>query len=158
LLDGGFASATFLRDFIGVNTNQNSGIETHRFVAFTLEGHNPGKKRLGREDYLREALALGLGGVHTANRWTEKHLPKLGVKQMGSDFSSEPITTLATQDVEDQAYLLASVHATLQELVPGYHPNQGDQFEALNSPQGLMIATNLDFVAINREYHKVVPV
>src|SRR5262249_27494211 len=29
---------------------------------------------------------------------------------------------------------------------------------ALNSPQGLVIGTNLDFAAINRAYHTVVPV
>jgi hypothetical protein len=66
------------------------------------------------------------------------------------------ITDLAREDIADKKFAHSAATAILRNLVPDYNPPADLRFEIFDTGQGYAVDTNIDFVELNKKYHRYV--
>lgn len=67
---------------------------------------------------------------------------------------SAGISSLARLDLDDRQYVQFAIGDVLHSMMPGYALPSGWNFTVNRTAQGLVVHTNLNLVALNREYEK----
>ncbi len=159
LLDGGFCSASFMRDNSGVHTQQitGTGLSDHGFVSFELRSSDGKKKGLSNKEHIIDAL-LRAKNTEIPRGKIERLSERINVRST-KDLSIDSIGPLqsARKDLDDIEYLRTTVEKLLSIWVPEYELSPRDFIKVESRGERFLINTNLDFDRLNSFYHQRIP-
>jgi hypothetical protein len=118
------------------------------------------KKRLsGRED-IDLIMERSFGKSRETKRFVRDLLDLIAVKKSTKSLTpnNEGITKVAEADLADHSFVDASMRDILQTLLPGFAPPPGWYFRAIPTDNGFYIDSNYNFLQLNHQYHKTVPI
>jgi hypothetical protein len=85
-------------------------------------------------------------------------LDRVSVKaQIEVEGEARGLPGLAERDLEDPQYVKIAIGRLISVLVPSYALPPTYEFRIISGDDGFFIATDLDFAAINANYHKSIP-
>lgn len=153
LLDNKFATAAFYRDTLGVHTKN----VVHDFICFELAGTKEEGLFKTKKDKVHHIFERALGESFATKKAANKFIRSVPLKKLSTGFNHEKgIPGLARQDLDDPDYVWEAIDTALKALVPTVRLHQLWHFTIHRIDDGFVIDTNLDFDAINSEYHKYV--
>ena len=157
LIENKFVKATYYKSTLGTHSSSESGVTVHDYVAIQLAGHQ-NKPKFKKGDVIRYAFERALGSSQDVRRAAKKFIAKVPSRSLASGFGHDSgVPGLARDDLEDSQYLHSAVEATLGAMTPNYALPSRWKFRVIRLENGFVIDSDLDFEAINLEYHKTVP-
>lgn len=150
LLDRPEVSAVYCEETLGTHTEQIGGFAVHKYVAFTLAGHESvGDLKTPEERLSYELQRLPLEKKVAAN-FAKQFLRRIPVRKYSSDyFAKADIPLLAKQDLVDQSFSRRAVRQLLALSPGGYDPGEALKFDVFDTDVGINIFHNIDLQAIN---------
>lgn len=156
LIANKFLKVTYSLSQSGVRTERSGPFEVHDFVEFQLGGTKPktptatNQIKLIYDRVLPDHPRRG----YFANKLIDasEKLPGLGDASKGSNASA-----LARASILDDQFLNRATRVLLQTLLPNLSLPGALSAKAFQVHGGYAFDSNLNFEAINREYHKIVP-
>jgi len=154
LLDNKFATGVFYRNSPGVHTKN----AVHDFIAYELAGTQGKGTFKTKKERMQHIFERALGKSFATKKAANKFMRSVPMKSISTGFNHEKgIPGLARQDLDDPNYVREAIDAALKELVPTFKLRESWHFTVHKIDGGFVIDTDLDFDAINSEYHKYVP-
>jgi hypothetical protein len=127
------------------------------FVAMTFEGRDPQRKLDHREE-IEEVLARTLGRSEATRKLTKSICDRVALHRFKNVQGGENIIVeLTKRDVAEPGFAQSAAKAVLQNFLPIEHVPKNFKFELVNTGDGYLVDTDLDFKAINEVYHRFVP-
>lgn len=160
LLEERRLKATFFADNLGTVTNTNGlGIAYHNFSAFTISGNKDGSK-ISPRDWAVRQIETTLGKSLETKRFAKNFLAQVPIGFFEKPGQNDKgLCATAREDLKDRSYVTEAAKIILQRNVPTYHLPGNFRFGTFTMPDGsFVVDTNLDYGAINAEYHKTVPI
>ena len=156
LFDRNAIQLSYLREAFSVHT---SGIpQVHDLGAVQLYSTGVGEKKLNYRDEIELALERERGKSAGTRRLARMIGDRVKLHRLRFEEPNESIPDLARRDLRDATFVKQAIVAVLNRLVPSYKLPQF-HFRLLNvEAGGYVVDTNLDFDAINRVYHRNIPV
>lgn len=156
LLDNKFATVTLHRDSLGVHTIPGGPI-VHNFIAYELAGTSEKGRFKTKKDRIQHIFERALGKSFATKKAANRFMRSVSLKKISTGFNHDNgIPGLAREDLDDPAYVRKAIDTLLKELVPTLQLSESWYFTIHKVSNGFVIDTNLDFDAINSEYHKYV--
>lgn len=152
--------ATFYADNLGTITNTtNLGIKYHNFSAFSISGNVDGSK-ISPRDWAVRQIEVTLGKSRETKQFAKRFLAQVPIEFFEKpEPNAQGLCATAREDLNDQFYVREAAKIILQQNIPTYPLSGNFRFGTLAMPDGsFVVDTNLDYVAINAEYHKTVPI
>lgn len=154
LLDNKFATGAFHRETLGVHTRN----AVHDFIGFELAGTQEKGIFKNKKEKVQHIFERALGKSFATQKAANNFLRSVSYEKISTGFNHEKgIPGLARQDLDDPNYLREAIDTALKELVPTLKLRQPWHFTIHKFDNGFVVDTDLDFDAINSEYHKSVP-
>ncbi|MGR3344446.1 MAG: hypothetical protein ACU0DI_14700 [Paracoccaceae bacterium] len=150
---------SLLKDSLGV-TSTKSGLIVHDFVQFSMAGtdQEQAARGMSKDERLAIIYERSLGksfDFRKAALAIQTHIEDTSLA-LGSA-NQDGITDAARDELGNPTYIKKSIEIALRGLVPGYEVNNSFKFDTLRLTKGFAVDTDLDFAAINRQYHTQVP-
>ena len=144
-------SAVYCEETLGTITDSAGVSQYHKYVAFTLAGHESvGQLKSPEERLLYDLERQGLS-KRDARQFSMAFLKLVPVRRFsGNHFLEGGITHAAMNDLLDSQYLLQAIRKALSVLPGGYLIGDDLKFEVISTHLGCFIFTNIDFESINR--------
>jgi hypothetical protein len=154
LIDDGFATATFVRDTLGTQTDNSHFVPAHRFIEFHFMG-TPQKPKLSREDRIYEIFERAIGPGWKTKRLAKRFASKIPIRPLseGSGHQSG-VPGLAHDDLLQRDFVRKVAGIALKNWVPEYAPPDGWEFSIARGKEDFVVLTNLDFAAINAKFQE----
>jgi hypothetical protein len=144
----GNLSLTFDRNQYGIASVSNP-FRTHSFTAFSLAKLANGRPINSAADEIENGVYREFGkSPHTKN-FVKVISDRVNVRDLMAQISDQ-----AFKDSLDQEFLKNAARAWLEVMVPEYQPPTPLEIETMDTGQGLVFASNLNFEEINKFYHR----
>jgi hypothetical protein len=136
--------------------SSTGGLRSYNFAIFEVGGI--GKAKLSKQEELEQALERSLGRSVITRKRINRIISSMSFPRVEDDMTPDQLTQSARGDLDDHAFVQNAVNEALEALVPNYPTPRNWHFRVLKFNDGsFAVDTNLDFAAINREYHKTIP-
>lgn len=156
LVDNNYVDITYFNQGLGVRSTQTAPF-IHSFCSYSFAGTNEGGIFKNKNEKFQNIFERALGKSVTTKKAAGKLLTSISEDDYSSKYEhDEGIAGLANEDLSDQAYIRNAIKIALNELVPNYKLPPSWLFNIYKVSDGFAIDSDLDFVEINSEYHKLV--
>lgn len=145
LIDEEILNLVYLESFLGVRTDTINGTECHEVVKFSSPQHK-------FDDELSKICIEVTGKSGEARRQALKIQDKIHVSQY-----DHIILEGARQSILDPHYVESAAKIIIKELVPEFEYVSAIRFSTAKTSEKILVDTNIDFVEVNKLYHKKVP-
>ncbi len=145
LIDEEILNLVYLESFLGVRTDTINGTECHEVVKFSSPQHK-------FDDELSKICIEVTGKSGEARRQALKIQDKIHVSQ-----HDHIILEGARQSILDSHYVESAAKIIIKELVPEFEYVSAIRFSTAKTSEKILVDTNIDFVEVNKLYHKKVP-
>ncbi|WP_457492218.1 hypothetical protein [Tardiphaga sp. P5_C7] len=146
---------SFWNENFGVISSSNNGLRAHNFGVF--EVGKGGKNK--RAETVEEIIERALGKAAATKKRVKSIMSHLSFARIEDTMSPADFTEGARMDLNDPRFVQSALNETLVNLVPQFVRPRDLHFDVLRLSDGsFALSTNLDFAAVNLEYHKAVPV
>jgi hypothetical protein len=157
LIDRPEVRISFLRQNFCTVGNGPPGLRVYGY-GIVQAGGTTKRSKLSKQEELEQILERSLGRSKVTRRRIARLMSATSFPRIEDDMPPDQLTRGAAADLDDEAFVKTAVGATLQLLVPNYSLRPNWDFRILKFKDGsFTVDTNLDFIAINAEYHKAVP-
>jgi len=144
------------QNFGTIGTGQ-PGLRSYNYAIFQLGGAAK-KKKLSKQEEMEQILERSLGRSKITRKRIARVMSTTSFPRVEDDMPPDQLTRGASGDLDDETFVEAAIGSALRALVPGYALQRSWHFRVLKFNDGsFTVDTNLDFDAINIEYHKTVP-
>ena len=130
---------------IGIITRTENNTQFHDMGEFSSPQH-------AYQDELRKICINATGKSGKGRRLAQKIQDKIHVTK-----HDHIILEGARKSILDQDYVNSAARIVIRELVPEINDVSGISFHTEKTPNGIVVATNINFVALNELYHRRVP-
>lgn len=153
LIQENLLNIVYTESHIGIFTRTEKNIQYHDAVEFSLakKGVRPAPQQL-YQDELRKICIDVTGKAGKGRRLARRLQDKIQVTQ-----HDHLILRGARNSILDQNYIDSAAKIIIKELVPEVGDISGASFHTDKTDDGIIVATNLNFAALNESYHKRVP-
>ena len=154
LIQENLLNLVYTTSSVGIRTLAKNDIEYHDLIEFSLakkEGVSYTPQQV-YQDELRKTCIDVTGKAGKGRRLARRLQDKIQVTQ-----HDHIILEGARNSILDQNYVGSAAKIVIKELVPEVGDISGVLFHTDKTDNGIMVATNLNFVALNELYHKRVP-
>ncbi len=151
-------TVTFTRGLLAVTPYlSSSGIQFHDIGI--LERVSEAKKRLGNKATIQYLIEDVLGKSRQTRKIINQLIDEIQFRTWGVSKSlPNGFPALAREDLRDANFVKRGVEHTIRTLVPNALLPNDWAFDLLyTEAAGFMVSTNLDFVELNDQYHKIYP-
>ncbi len=156
LLDRPEIRVSFWNQNFGTVSNTNRGLRTHKFGVFEV-GDNR-KAKLKPADTIEQILERTVGKASTTRKRIRKIVSRMSFPRIDDTITPEQFVEGARSDLDDPSFLQNAIGIALTNLLPDVRLPQHWNFAGLRLNDGsFAVDTNLDFHALNLEYHRRVP-
>jgi hypothetical protein len=138
----------------GVSSTKTGFFEEHSFISFALAKTANGK-RITKTDEIRTAVTSVMGFNRASRKTTEELIEKTVF--VDRSFPIGHSIEIAHAELDDDDFLRPAIAALISILVPTFRLPNDWKFKPYYIGRSLALEINLDFDAINIEYHKYVP-
>lgn len=145
LIDEELLNLTYTETGIGVMTRTINGIERHDVGQFSSPQHT-------YQDELRKICIDVTGKVGKGRRTAQRIQDLIKVRN-----HENIILEGARKAFSDQDYINYSAKSIISSLIPEKISVDDVVFQTETTDDGIVVATNIDFAALNQIYHKYVP-
>jgi hypothetical protein len=146
-------SITYSRSVPAVFSQTTNYVSEFFFTAVVLHAH-PDGKRIHNADEVRDAVVRGAGDSRVTRKGATRLLDYLQFKNVGPQKPGDSAQT-AAQELSNPAYVKPAIKTLIERLAPGYQFPTIWDFKPIFAENGkFLVATDLDFRAINQEYHR----
>ncbi|MFK5914481.1 MAG: hypothetical protein QM484_08895, partial [Woeseiaceae bacterium] len=145
LIEEDLLQIEYTETFVGINTINKNGTEYHDAVQFSSPQHTYAIE-------LRK-ICIDLIGKEGKGRRTARSIENL-IKVKNHEHI---ILEGARTSILDQKYINQSVKSTIQSLIPEKLDVSGIEFHTEKTDSGIIVASNINFTALNQVYHKYTP-
>jgi hypothetical protein len=155
LLDRPEIRASFWRQNFGTVSNTSGGLRTHNFAVFEV-----GTKRgnFKASESIEKIIERSVGSEFATRKRIKNIVSRVSFPRIDDTIMPDQFTEAARLDLDDRSFLQNAIGIALRQLVPNVNLPIPWHFDVLRLNDGsFAIDTNLDFRAINLEYHKRVP-
>lgn len=143
-------SAVYCEEMLGTHTEQVSKFEVHKYVAFTLAGHESVGQLRRPEDRLRYELELNGVDKTTTVSFVKSFLKYVPVRTFsGKHFAKSSIVEAAKQDLLEKEFVRLAVRRVIEAAPGGGDPGIGLKFDVLDTDLGLYVFHDIDLDGIN---------
>ena len=147
LLDQGHLNLTYLENGLAVQTRNANTTEARHDACVYSAPH------LVAAEFIPRFLEETIGRRGRARRVTNRLMSRMQVASFEAD-----ITNNAREDFGDDQYVEAAVATIIRSYAPEYDLPDPLQFSVRRDCDSFIVETNLDFDAVNRVYHRRIPV
>lgn len=150
LLNRPEVSAVYCEEMLGAHTEQIGGFSVHRYVAFTLAGHETvGELKTPEARLAYELERLPIEKRVAAN-FAKQFLRRVPIRRYSGDhFVQAGVPEAAKQDLIDKAFCKRAIRRLLTLSPGGYDPGEALKFDVIDTDLGIQIFHNIDLQAIN---------
>lgn len=135
----------YTESYVGIHTRTENNTQFHDVIEFSSPQHT-------YQDELRKICINVTGKTGKGRRAAQRIQDKIHVT--GHDHI---ILEGTRKSILDQDYLTAATKIVIGELVPEAGDISKISFNTEKTPKGIVVATNINFVALNELYHRRVP-
>lgn len=144
LMEADILTIAYTEQSTAIMTRTQNGTEFHDAIAYSSPKHTVDLAL--RNSCL--AIIPGQGKARRTARRLEKHITTVDVPKV--------LTNGAREALLDAEYFPDAARLVLKGLIPNANI-QGVEFASRKEPDGIVVATNLNFAAVNEIYHQNVP-
>ncbi len=156
LLDRPEIRLSYLRQNFGTVGSDQGGLRNYNFAIFEIGGF--GKRKLSKQEDLEQVLERSLGRSVITRKRINRLISSMSFPRVEDDMAPDQLTESARGDLDDPTFVQGAVSQALEALAPNYSLPRNWHFRILKFNDGTFaVDTNLDFGALNREYHKTIP-
>jgi hypothetical protein len=135
----------YTEDGVGIHTSTTDGIQYHDAIQYSSPQHT-------YEIEIRKICTEITGKSGKGRRVAKRIHDLIEVRN-----HEKIILEGARKSILDQEYVNNSAKSILQSLIPEPIDVNGVEFHTKKTKNGIVVASNIDFMAINQIYHKYVP-
>jgi hypothetical protein len=147
---------SYLAQNFGTLGNTVGGLRSHTFRIFEIGGMT--KKRLSKSEELEQIVERALGASVATRRRIKRLVSSMSFPRVEDDMPANQLTGSASNDLDDDAFVQEAIRQSLSSLLPNYTLPRNWHFRILKLNDGsFAVDTNLNFQALNSEYHKNTP-
>ena len=142
LIQEGLLNILYTESFVGIKTETKNHFQCHDIIEYSSPQHT----------YLTELrkICIDVTGKEGKGRRLARRLQdKIQVTQ-----HDHLILEGARNSILDQNYVDSAAKIVIKELVPEVGDTSGISFHTDKTDDGIIVATNINFVALNELYHK----
>jgi hypothetical protein len=154
LVNSGRVRLSYSKYWHAVSSTNTGFIEQHTFISFARAKTADGK-RTTKTDEIREAVTCVMGINRASKKIVEELLKKTAF--VDRSFPMGRSIEIAHEELDDDDFLRPAIEALITILVPTFRLPNDWRFKPLYIGHSVAIDTNLNFTAINSEYHKSIP-
>jgi hypothetical protein len=150
LLQRSDVSAVYCEEILGTTTDKVGALQAHKFVAFTLSGHEgAGSFRNAQERLVFEIERLPIDRK-IASRFAAQFLKRVPVRRLsGNHFVQEGVPAAAKRDALDTAFAKKAVREIVSLSPGGYDIGEDFKFDVIDTDLGFYAFHNIDLATIN---------
>lgn len=149
-------TGTFLSDNLGTITSDRNNVPYHSYAAFQISA-DENRKKINQKDWIIRGFEDTLGKVHGVKRHAKHFIDQIEFRNHGDTSEGGSIVDIARKDLNDRDYVRMAVTDILQRAVPDLKLPHNWFFYIAEAGKEFISCTNLNFTAINAEYHKTIP-
>jgi hypothetical protein len=151
-------TAVYCEENLGTHTSSVGVTQFHGYVAFFLSGDQKSGQLKTLEARLRyEVQSLGISKKE-AERFVRDFLTRIPARKLSGDhFIKGGIVKAAQEDLSDTEYMRRAIRSATSVVPGGYEPGDALAVEIIQTDQGAVVLTDLDFEAINRRRASLAP-
>jgi len=142
LIEEELLKLVYLESNVGIITASKNGIEYHDAVEFSSPQHM-------FDDELRKICIEVTGKLGKGRRQALKIQDRIHVSRHDS-----MILEGARRSILDPHYVESAAKIIIKELVPEFGDVSKIRFCTAKVPEGILVSTNINFVAVNKQYNK----
>lgn len=151
LLDSNFIQFRYQQNFAALQTRTSpDGKQRHQPVVFEIK---PSAAPVGPEFLVGRVLEEVIGKRGKARRVTQQICRRLSIEHVDSALADRVSADLLQGD-----YLNPAIRRLISVRAPGFRLPEGARFEVGYDGDGFVVATDIDFAAVNDDFHRYVPV
>lgn len=151
-------SAIYCDEMLGTHTESAGVSQYHNYVAFSLSGSAEGQKLDSLYARLKFDLIRDGVGLKEAQRFTTAFLNRVPFRAYSSDhFIKGGIPKAATDDLQDQAYILKAVRQFIKANDGESNVPAELKFDIIESDLGKFVFTNIDLKSLNERRSRYAP-
>jgi hypothetical protein len=155
LFDRDIVSLSYIRDRFSVLTQGLPPV--HDFAVIRFGGRQQKRVKNHREE-IAEALERELGKSRDTRTLAKAIGDRVDLHRFrGVPEGEKVIPNMMRSDIEDAEFAQSAASTVLSHLVPGFNKQSNFEFRLMKTSEGnYLLMSNLDFEALNKEYHKIV--